>query len=53
VDIKPEQHVQKLKGEVRRMLMNPVKELSTKMILVDDIQRLGVSYHFETRLMKF
>ncbi|XP_004294317.1 PREDICTED: (-)-germacrene D synthase-like [Fragaria vesca subsp. vesca] len=46
-DTKTEQQVQELKEEVRTMLMSPVKKISQKLELIDDITRLGVSRHFE------
>ncbi|XP_048438926.1 (-)-germacrene D synthase-like isoform X2 [Pyrus x bretschneideri] len=46
VDAELEQHVQELKEEVRRMLTTSPENVSQKLNLIDDIQHLGVSYHF-------
>ncbi|EXB50920.1 (-)-germacrene D synthase [Morus notabilis] len=40
----------KLKEEVKKMVAAPVEDPSKKLNLVDAIQRLGVSYHFEKEI---
>ncbi|KAG7953730.1 hypothetical protein I3843_12G124000 [Carya illinoinensis] len=44
------EQVQKLKEEVRRMLMAPIDKSSQKLELIDAIQRLSKSYHFEIEI---
>ncbi|KAL6283824.1 hypothetical protein ACE6H2_014753 [Prunus campanulata] len=50
-DIKAEQDVQELKEKVKGMIMAPMfKNSSKKLELIDEIQRFGVSRHFENEV---
>ena len=44
------EQVQRLKEEVGKLLMDPIDKPSQKLELIDAIQRLGVSYHFESEI---
>ena len=44
------QHLQHLKEKITRQLKSGVEEPSEKLILIDTIQRLGVSYHFQSEI---
>ncbi|KAL0001134.1 hypothetical protein SO802_014915 [Lithocarpus litseifolius] len=44
------EQVQRLKEEVGKLLMDPIDKSSQKLELIDAIQRLDVSYHFESEI---
>ncbi|XP_022717944.1 (+)-delta-cadinene synthase isozyme A [Durio zibethinus] len=50
IDTTTELRYEELKEEVRKMLLAPIDNSNQKLPLIDAIQRLGVSYHFEKEI---
>ncbi|KAL3736274.1 hypothetical protein ACJRO7_025264 [Eucalyptus globulus] len=47
-----EERSDRLKGEVRKMLTSAIDKPSQKLNLIDQIQRLGLAYHFESEIVE-
>ncbi|KAA3452987.1 (+)-delta-cadinene synthase isozyme XC1-like [Gossypium australe] len=46
IDAETEKRHQQLKEEVRKMIVAPMANSTQKLVFIDSVQRLGVSYHF-------
>ncbi|KAG6689498.1 hypothetical protein I3842_11G178400 [Carya illinoinensis] len=51
-DVNMRQQIEELKENVMTTLTAPIEKPSQKLILVDAIQRLGVSYHFDNEIQE-
>ncbi|KAL6130118.1 hypothetical protein ACLB2K_068499 [Fragaria x ananassa] len=51
-DGKSKKHVHDLKEELKRMILAPAERPSQKLHFINNIQRLGVSYHFQNEIDK-
>ncbi|KAF7851493.1 hypothetical protein BT93_L3779 [Corymbia citriodora subsp. variegata] len=45
-----EEQIERLKGEVRKMLTSAMYKPTEKLNLIDQIQRLGIAYHFKLEI---
>ncbi|KAK8542700.1 hypothetical protein V6N12_015285 [Hibiscus sabdariffa] len=50
IDAATELQYEELKEQVRKMIVEPINDLNQKLPLIDAVQRLGVSYHFEKEI---
>ncbi|XVE50495.1 hypothetical protein DITRI_Ditri01bG0167100 [Diplodiscus trichospermus] len=50
IDATTEKKYEELKEDVRKMIVAPVENCNQKLMLIDAVQRLGVSYHFEKEI---
>ncbi|KAL6125360.1 hypothetical protein ACLB2K_073419 [Fragaria x ananassa] len=51
-DGKSKKHAHNLKEELKRMILAPAERPSQKLHFINNIQRLGVSYHFQNEIDK-
>ena len=50
IDATTELQYEELKEEVKRMLLAPMDNSNQRLLIIDAVQRLGVSYHFEKEI---